>query len=230
MVGEQSGRKTMASPPTCSPPRRERERERESTLGGFKTMLHNEIVYVYSEAMQDAGYKVVELEPHLEPLSGNESFKYKSTNRQDEARSDISVEGFWSRQRRAFFDVTAFSPLAQSNKDKSLRTLYRDAEGRKKREYFERIQKVDRGDFNPLVFSLTGGMGPQARTVTQRIAQRLAERQGLPYSVVIGWLKVRISFALNRSVLVCLRGTRSQKASKAEVSIDLAVSEAKIDY
>ena len=80
-----------------------------------------------------------------------------------------------------------------------------------------------------MVFCLTGGMGPQASVMTKRLAQKLSEKRNVQYSQTVGWLNTRISFALPRSVLVCLRGSRSLRPKKiADVSIELAVVEAKI--
>ena len=52
----------------------------------------------------------VEIEPELQPLEG-EPLEMKSTNRQDDARSDVRVKSFWSRQRNAFFEFRVFYPL-----------------------------------------------------------------------------------------------------------------------
>ena len=90
-------------------------------LGGFRGIMHNEVNYVFYDTAKQAGFKDVEWEPELQALSG-ETFKHKSANKDDEA---LSVLGFWSRSRRAFFDVTAFSPFARSNRGKSLQAASR---------------------------------------------------------------------------------------------------------
>ena len=104
--------------------------------------MHNEVNYVFYDTAKQAGFKDVEWEPELQALSG-EAFKHKSAIKDDEARSD-RVLGFWSRSRRAFFDVTAFSPFALSNRGKSLASCFAMHEKRKKREYLERIRNVER--------------------------------------------------------------------------------------
>ena len=199
--------------------------------GGFRGLMHNEVEYLYSVAFKEAGYKDVVREPHLQPLTGENLAKFKSANREDEARSDIRVLGFWSRLRRAFFDITAFSPYARSNRPRSMKSLYRSAERRKYREYHQRILDVEHGDFNPLVFSSSGGMGPQAAMVTKRLCQKLAEVQDLPVAEVTGWLRCRVSFALLRSTLICLRGSRPYrpKKDKEEIVIELAVAETRLE-
>jgi hypothetical protein len=48
-------------------------------IGGYRTIQHNEVRDVLAKAMKDAGYRAVETEPLLQPLSG-ESFERKSAN------------------------------------------------------------------------------------------------------------------------------------------------------
>lgn len=200
----------------------------ECMVGGFRGVMHNEVNYVFFSSCREAGFKDVTMEPELQPLNG-ETFKYKSANVDEEARSDLRVCGFWTRLRRAFFDVTAFSPFARSNQTKTnnLAQLFKREEGRKSREYRERIRNVEHADFNPLVFSTSGGMGYQASVVVKRIALALAEKKNQTYSVVVGWLRCRLSFALLRTTLLCLRGSRPHRPKKIEdIAIDLAVGEA----
>ena len=97
------------------------------------------------------------------------------------------------------------------------------------REYKARISEVEHGDFTPLVFTTTGGMAPQCERALKRLTERMAEKRELPASVVAGWLRCRFSFALLRTSLICLRGTRKRKiVNKPEV--ELAVHEARIRY
>ena len=128
--------------------------------------------------------------------------------------------------RRAFFDVTAFSPFARSNRGRSLAKLFQENEQRKNREYKQRILQVEHGDFSPLVFATTGGMGPQAKAVVKQLSKQLAEKHNLESAVVMGWLRCRLSFALLRSSLVLLRGSRPQR--RKEDLIELAVNETRL--
>ena len=106
--------------------------------------------------------------------------------------------------------------------------MFKNAELQKDREYGDRIRKVDGGDFNPLVFTCTGGMGPQSHMVMKRLAEKLSEKQDLPAAVVSGWLRCRLSFALLRTTLLCVRATRSKKL-QVENNIELAVVAARMD-
>ena len=98
--------------------------------------------------------------------------------------------------------------MARSYAPLSPAQLFRQAEKAKIREYKERILEVEHADFNPLVFTTAGGMAPQCHLVVKRLAEKIALKQELHLSVVSGWIRCRLSFALLRTTLMCLRGTR----------------------
>jgi len=191
-------------------------------LGGLRIIQHNEVRDTIAQCMREAGHVAVELEPLLLPLEG-EVFEYKSANKSDEARSDIKCCGFWSNMRQAYFDIKVVSPFARSNAHLEPAQLFKNAERSKIREYKERIQNVERADFNPLVFTCTGGMAPQSHLVMKRLAEKMSEKQNVHLSVVSGWLRCRLSFALLRTTLLCVRATR-RKTPNVENNIELAVA------
>ena len=201
----------------------------DCALGGFRTIQHNEMRDVVAQCMREAGHHVVETEPALQPLDG-EVFEYKSANKEDDARSDIKCLSFWSKMRQAFFDVKVVSPYARSYCDMTIARLLVSAEKAKSREYRERILNVEHGDFSPLVFTTTGAMAPQCQRVVRRLAEKISERQSLQRSVVTGWLRCRLSFALLRTTLLCIRGTRKSKLAPLDNNILLAVSSSKIEH
>ena len=170
----------------------------------------------------------METEPQLQPLSG-ESFDFKSANKEEDARSDIKCNGFWRPMRTAYFDIKVVSPLARSYVNMSSAALYTMAEKSKEREYGERIRNVEHADFNPLVFTTAGGMGPQCHLVVKRLATTISDRRDLPNSVVAGWLRCRLSFALLRTTLLCVRGTRARKFN-IDPNIELSVAATRIEY
>ena len=125
--------------------------------------------------------------------------------------------------RQAYFDVKVVSPFARSYAHMKPEALFRMAERSKIREYRERIREVEHGDFNPLVFTCTGGMAPQSHFVLKRIAEKLSTKKNLPVSVVSGWLRCRVSFALLRTTLLCVRATR-RKRDYCDNNIELDAS------
>ena len=67
-----------------------------------------------------------------------------------------------------------------------------------------------------------------------RLAQLIAIKKGEQYAKTISWIRTRTSFALLRSVLVCLRGSRTWRVpcDIKNVDVDVEVVEAAIqsDY
>ena len=109
--------------------------------------------------------------------------------------------------------------------------LYRQQERSKRREYEQRVREVDRGTFTPLVFSSSGSAGTAASAFLKRLASLLSQKMGASYSSTIGWLRCRLSFALLRCSILCLRGCRSKGLREIpELSQpDVAVSDARVD-
>lgn len=71
-------------------------------------------------------------------------------------------------------------------------------------------------------------MAPQSHMVLKRLAEKLSEKQIIQLSVVSGWLRCRLSFALLRTTLLCVRATRCKKMN-VENNIELAVAVTRMD-
>ena len=111
-----------------------------------------------------------------------------------------------------------FNPCGRSNRSStSLLSVYRKHEKEKKRQYEQRVLEVEHGTFTLLVMSATGGMAPIATTFYSRLASMISEKNGLPYSQVIAWIRCKISFALLRTSIMCIRGERNSRASATRI-------------
>ena len=99
--------------------------------------------------------------------------------------------------------------------------MYRMHENVKKREYGDRIREVERGAFTPLVLSTTGRMARECTIFYKRLADRLAEKRKTNYSLMMRWLRCRISFALLRSAIRALQGSRSSINALAPLDIQV---------
>ena len=102
------------------------------------------------------------------------------------------------------------------------------AEQSKIREYAARIRQVEHADFNPLVFTCTGGLAPQSHLVLKRLADTLSKKQNIPTSVVSGWLRCKLNFALLRTTLLCVRATR-RKRYICDNNIELAAKVTRLE-
>ena len=174
----------------------------------------------------------VSLEPRLQPLSG-EALP-SSANKEDEARLDVKARGFWNNDGQdAFFDVRVFHPFAPTYQRSSLTSLYRQHQNQKRREYGFRVREVERGSFTPLVFTTNGGAAPEAATFLKRLASQISDKKNEPYSVVMNFLRCRLSFSLLRSSLLCLRGSRSNRSLNttcfSQDSLSLVASEGRLN-
>ena len=83
----------------------------------------------------------------------------------------------------------------------------------KKRQYTSRVLEVEQATFTPLVFSTTGGMAAECKRYHSRLAELLATKTGESYATTMSWIRARVSFALLRSALLCLRGWRTKRRS-----------------
>ena len=110
--------------------------------------------------------------------------------------------------------------------------IYSKHENEKKRKYAERILQIEQGTFTPLIFTTTGGMAPECQMFHSRLAELIATKKAEEYSKTMNWLRVKISFSLIRSALVCLRGSRCLRrrpySELNEVDIDIQTVEGRI--
>ena len=165
----------------------------------------------------------------MTPLTG-ERFNLKTTNTSDEARADVSARGFWTRGKKAFVDVNIFNPLAKTYAKSPLKSAYRSNEKTKKREYNQRIINVEHGTFTPLVFSSFGGCSFETERFLKRLNELVAEKRNELESKCMGFMRVKFSFSLLRSTLLCIRGSRSTKrrsATMKDIDISTAIEELK---
>ena len=170
----------------------------------------------------------VAVEPLLQPLDG-ETVDRNSTAK-DDARLDIKANAFWGTVfERTFFDVKIFNPVARSC-PKTIRDSYKYHKKLKKLKYEQRIRDVENSTFNPLVFSSTGGAGTSESKVMKRLAQEISEKREEKYSDVMSFIRTKISFALLKTSILCIRRCRALKStSTIENAISCILAEGQID-
>ena len=175
--------------------------------GGFVTQRHNELRDVTGKFLKEVCADV-EIEPPLIRLTG-EQMRHKTAKKQDDARPDISARDFWIKGQKTFLDVRVFDPNAMTYQHLTMKQCYQKHENEKKRHYNERILNVDQGSFSPLVFSVTGGIATEAKVFYSRLAGMIAMKRKVEKSIVQSFLNTTLNFALIRSMLMMLRGSRS---------------------
>ena len=176
-------------------------------------MRHNALRDTEARLMQEV-CKDVAIEPGLIP-----TLREMTENADDGARLDVSARGMWSAYERTFFDVVVAYPNAQSHVNKPLRVLYKEKEQIKKRKYNDRIINVEKSSFTPLVFTTTGGMGPECERLHKRLAELIAAKRCEQYSQVMQHIRCRLRFALLKATLVAIRGVRGSSRGAEEEDI-----------
>lgn len=196
--------------------------------GGFVAQRHNELRDMTADLLSEVCRDVC-VEPTLNQLTG-ETLSGRSANTSPEARLDVSARGVWVRNQRAFFDIRVFYPNARRFQGQSLKQTYISNEKEKKRAYNERVLQVEGGTFTPLVFSVFGGMGEECKLFFKRLSSMLSEKRKEDHATVATWVRRRVCFALLRSALTCLRGTRHRyyKPDVKEVDMEIDLKETNI--
>ena len=189
-------------------------------LGGYVTMRHNNIRDFEASLLREV-CKDVKVEPELIPIGDNGT---QSRNTAQKARLDVSAIGVWSSMERTFLDVRVMHPNSPSYEDKTPEQLYKKHEQEKKAAYNDRVLQIEKGSFTPLIFSTTGGMGPESIKYHKRVAELISEKRGEQYCHVVNHIRTRIRFSLLKSVLIAVHGVRGRSRKTESQISDLSLN------
>ena len=115
--------------------------------------------------------------------------------------------------------------LYESYLDKTPEQIYLQHEREKKRKYNDRVLQVEKGSFSPLIFSTSGGMGPEATKYHKRIAELIATKKGEVYADVMNHVRTKIRFSLLKSTLIAVRGERGTRKRRVDTMMsDLSLN------
>ena len=82
------------------------------------------------------------------------------------------------------------------------------------------IIEVEQGTFTPLVSTTTAGMAVECKRFHSRLAELIAIKKGEEYSTTMSWILSKVSFALLRSALLCLRGSRARSPRRVPLNLE----------
>ena len=176
--------------------------------GGYVSFRHDALKETEADLLKEV-CRNVETEPGMQPTRSD--MLNASANTTDQARLDIAATGLWSRFERTFFDVRVTHPNAPSNRSMTLKQLYAKNEREKKAKYGQRVIHVEKGSFCPLVYTTSGGTGPECTAHHKRVAQLLSFKRNERYEDVINFIRTKVRFALLKSVLMAIRGIRGKQ-------------------
>ena len=67
-----------------------------------------------------------------------------------------------------------------------------------------------RACFTPLCVSVDGMLGVETEFFLKRLGDYLAVKWERPFSVIMCWIRARLSFAILRAIMLCVRGSRTK--------------------
>ena len=181
--------------------------------GGYTIMRHNGVRDLEAELMREV-CRDVKVKPELLPIGEQEMAGITS----DKARLDVSGVGVWGEHERTFLDIKIFHPNCQSYSNMDIEKAYVHHQNIKKHNYKERVLNVEHGSFTPVIFTTTGGVGPEANKHHKRIAQLMAIKKKGEYSQIISYIRTRLRFNLLKSILVAVRGERGRRTRAGPIS------------
>ena len=83
--------------------------------------------------------------------------------------------------------------------------------------------EVEQGTLTPFVFTTTGGMAEECKRYHNRLAELLAIKKGEDYASTVSWLRAKVSFAILRSALLCLRDSRGRRRNVPLQDTDISI-------
>ena len=148
------------------------------------------------------------VEPLIQPSRDVQVAGTTRTEPSPELRGDLAVHGFWTKGQTAIFDVRITDTDQPSNrKTAPSKVLLRHK--KEKKDKYGALCIARRRTFTPLVFSVDGLLGKEAKAASKRLASTLAAKWKRSYSEVCGFVRSRLSIALIRSSSRCLRADRN---------------------
>ena len=184
--------------------------------GGFVSSRHNEVQRITADFLKEICIDV-EVEPLLQEVTG-ERFKAKTAKIEKDARLDIAARGFWMRGQKVFCDVRVFNPLTKCHRSKPLAKIHEINENEKKVKYGARVLEIEHGSFTPLVFSCFGGMSRECSYFYKRLSEKLAEKRNISISEATCFIRTKINFSLVKSLVLCIRGSRSLRSEASSIA------------
>ena len=161
--------------------------------GGCVIMRHNAIRDALANVMKEICHDV-KIEPALIPVEPEERFE-TGLNPANNTQLNISARGFWAPFDRTYFDIRVRHPNCPSNRNQILERIYEKNENAKKTAYNERVMRVERGPFTPMVFLTSAGMSRECASVVKRMALLLEIKKKGQYAEIIRYVRTRLRIA-----------------------------------
>ena len=167
-------------------------------FGGLVTRRHNEVRDAFGD-LASLVWSLVRREPVV---------REASDDGHGALIADLAVRGVWQPQCDALFDIRVVDTDAPSYRSRAPQDILRTAELDKKRKYLQACQDR-RASFTPICVSVDGLLGKETDFLIRRLCDFLCVKWERPFSLVMNWIRTRLSFAILRATLLCVRGSRT---------------------
>jgi hypothetical protein len=123
---------------------------------------------------------------------------------------DAGAHGFWQPGRTPIFDVHIMDTQSHSYWNKDYQKVLVQQEKEKKNQYLCPCLEM-RKDFTPLVYSVDGIAGREAKNAEKRLAYHLLEKWHKPLPQMVYYVRIRMSIAVVRANSLLIHGSRGRQ-------------------
>ena len=146
----------------------------------------------------------------LEQRRGAQRSHRQNTPPANEQRGDAGCHGFWQNGRPCIFDFRITDTESKSYRNRDPEKVLAAQEKEKKDKYLKTCHEM-RKDFAPMVYSVDGMAGREARSNEKRLAKLLADKWQMPYSRMVFYVRVRMSLAIVRANSLLIHGSHDSQ-------------------
>ena len=163
--------------------------------------------------------------PAQRPQQNTQQQQQRNEQRHDSEptgeRGDASCHGFWQRGRDAIFDIRITDTECRSYRNRDHAKVLESQEKEKKKKYLASCHAM-RKDFTPLVYSVDGIAGREAKSAEKRLASYLSVKWRRNYSEMVFYVRSRMALSVVRSNSLLIRGSRDRQKPRRPLISDRA--------
>ena len=120
---------------------------------------------------------------------------------------DLGVRGVWNPQKDVLLDFKVVNTDSASYANRPVPSVLESAAATKRTKHKQACAER-RADFTPFVCSTDGAIHREGLHFLRRLSSRLAAKWDMPYSQAMNFVRTRMSLAILRASVHCLRGAR----------------------
>jgi hypothetical protein len=156
-------------------------------------------------------YHGVEKEAKLKPVE--EQSRNPGAILTEGARSDVRIMSFSRDFQNTHLDIKVINAQAETHLTNNPKEAMCKAEEGKERAYKERIERVENGEFIPILFTSRGARSRKMSRAITKIATKIAAKRDQEKGMVANGITTELSFLFLKMELACIRGNRRRRAT-----------------